>query len=778
MRPRDLAVLAFPRVLEALASHAVSTLGADVCRALRPKSEREAAERALDRQWEFFRLVETSGAPPLAPFPDVRASLAIAEHDGATLTGEQLVEVRLVVTQVHALRRFLRSHAHDFPALADLPAALHALPELERTLTQMLDDTGALRDDASPRLAEVRAGLRDLRHDIEQRLERLVLSSGESEGIAERYVTVRNNRFVVPVKAGAAGSVQGVVQDRSSSGETLFVEPLFAIELNNQLLLLRKEEDREQHRLLTLLTAQVGAARHELGSSLRALATIDALAAGAAFGRRLGCTRPLLGDGVVDLRTARHPELLLAEHAVTPIDVRFDEGCRALIVSGPNTGGKSVALKTLGLLTALAHAGILIPADEGSTVPAVTGIFTDLADDQSIERSLSTFSSHVVNLTEIFRTVTPPALVLLDEPGGGTDPEEGAALAVALVDRLVHAGCLVAAATHYTPVKLYALNDPHVALAAVDVDPQTFEPRYRLVYGAIGDSLGLATARRLALPDEVLAAAEAGRGEPARALAEAIARLDASRRRLDDERTAVVEERAVLAEREREQARLVADLRERKRARWESDLREARQFLRRLKSEGRALLAAQQHAPGNTAADLDAFTRNAAREIDTRAATLAEPAEHVAERTPPTVGDDVALEGSVIRGELIAIQGKTAKVQRDAVTFEVPFAKLRRQAAPAARTPLPPPTTTSDAEDSVEIRLVGLRVHEALARLERFLDDALTRGTPSVRIIHGLGTGALKRAVAEYLNESSHCGDFRDAAPEEGGPAITVADLV
>lgn len=771
MRPRDLDVLAFPKVLDAVAAHTVSTLGADVCRALRPVLDQDAAERALDRQWAFFRLVEIAGAPPLATFPDVRESLAVAEHEGAALTGERLLEVRTVIAQAHGLRRFLRPRAHDFPALADLPEALHTFPELEAALGRALDETGTLRDDASPRLAELRAELRELRSEIELRLERLVTSNVAADGIAERYVTVRNNRFVVPIKTAAMSSVDGVVQDRSASGETLFVEPLFAIALNNRLLLLRKEEEREEARVLTLLTAQVGAVRLELGTSLRTLATIDRLAAGARFARRFRCSRPALTAGVVDVRAARHPELLLTDRPVTEIDIRLDDGCRALIVSGPNTGGKSVALKTLGLLAAMAHAGILVPASEGSTLPAVTGIFADLADDQSIERSLSTFSSHVVNLTEIFRMLRPGALVLLDEPGGGTDPEEGAALAVALIDRLVAVGCLVAAATHYTPVKLYALNDPRIALAAVDVDPRTFEPRYRLVYGSIGDSLGLATARRLALPDDILIAAEAGRGESARALAAAIARLDATRRQLDDERDAIVEERAVLAERERELSTLVADLHERKRTRWETELREARHFVRGLKTEGRALLQSMRAAPGEAAALLAAFSKRAEQDIGAHTAAVAEPATP---EDPPVLGDQVELQGSRISGELIAVQGDAARVRKDAVTFEVPFAKLRRAAARPERRPA---ATATGEGAATELRVVGLRVHEALPRVERLLDDALQHGMPTVRIIHGLGTGALKRAIAAYLSDAPHCEGFRDAPPAEGGAGVTIVDL-
>ena len=774
MRPRDLEVLGFAKVLDALAAFTVSEPGAELCRALVPVATRAAAERALDRQWSFFRVLEVGGPLPLAAFPDVRESLVLASPAGAVLPGERLVEVRTVLRQIQTLQRFLAAGVAGIPALADLPRRLQAFPELEAALSRMLDDAGVLRDDASPRLAELRGALRDLRQQLEERLGRLAQTGGESAGIADRYVTVRNNRFVVPVKAATASRLPGVVQDRSASGETLFVEPMFAIDLNNELLLLRKEEENEERRLLTLLTAQVGGLRDELGRAAAALAEVDALHAGTLLARRWRSTCPAFGDGVVEVRQARHPELLLGGQTAVPIDVRLGAGKRALVVSGPNTGGKTVALKTLGLLTLMARAGVLVPADEGTVVPWVEGVFTDLADDQSIERSLSTFSSHVVNLVDVFAQVRPPALVLLDEPGGGTDPEEGAALAVALIDKLIGAGVLVAAATHYAPVKLYALNEPRVELVAVDVDPVSFAPRYRLVYGSVGESLGLTMARRLRLPADVIDAAEARRDAASRELATAIARLETSRRRFEDEQAAVVEERRALAELESEQARLVGELTERRRDRWSRELEEARAFLRDLKAEGRAVLeVARRRAPDATRA-LAEFSGKAAAAIAARAAEIAAPAAD--DHEPPAVGDEVEVQGTNIRGELIAISGATARLRRGALTFQAPLANLRRRAAER-----PPKErfrpVRSDENVPTELNLVGVRVREALDRLERFLDRAQSAGIDSVRIIHGLGTGALKRAVADFLAATTYASDFHDAEPNAGGPGVTIAQL-
>jgi DNA mismatch repair protein MutS2 len=790
MRPRDLEVLAFPQVLDAVAALALSTVGAEACRALRPLHDRAAAAEALAAQWSLFRIAETSGAIPLAPFPDVREALTLASHDGAILGGERLVEIRTVLRQARTARQFLAPKTAEHPALAHLPRRLEAFPEIEAALSRMLDDAGLLLDSASPLLAELRGRLRDMRQELETRLQRLVSRDTADERMADRYVTVRNNRFVVPMKAAAAPQIDGVVQDRSASGETLFVEPLFAIELNNRLLLTRKEEEAEELRLLSLLTAQIGAVRHEIGTTLAALAELDRLAAGAAFARRYGCTAPRIGDDVVDLRQARHPELLIAGRAVVPIDVRLGDVRRALVLTGPNTGGKSVALKTLGLLTAMAHAGLLVPADEGSTVPHVRAIYTDLGDEQSIERNLSTFSSHVVNLVDIFEHLEAPALVLLDEPGVGTDPDEGAALAIALIEHAIGSGALVAATTHYAPVKLYASNDPRIELAAVDVDPVRFAPRYRLVYGSLGESLGLAMARSLGLPASVLREAETRRSTSARELADAIGRLEASRRRHEQEHEAIVEERRALAELEREHARLVAELRERRRAQWSAELDEARAFVRQLKAEGRELLEVVRRRGPNAARTLGEFVREREEAIVARAADAREEAAP-ASGAPPAVGSEVEVRGSSIRGELAEITGDVARIRRGAVSFRVPLASVRAvggtkggPVTPARRHGASGAASGGsryvDGLDDApsEIRLIGLRAAEALEQLGRFLDRAQSLGLPSVRIVHGVGTGALKRAVAEYLGRTSYCTRFADADPAQGGVGVTVAELL
>jgi len=451
-----------------------------------------------------------------------------------------------------------------------------------------------------------------------------------------------------------------------------------------------------------------------------------------------------------------------------------------LVITGPNTGGKTVALKTLGLLALMAQSGILIPAAEGSRLPCFRGIFADVGDAQSIERNLSTFSAHVANLTEIIGQPETPTLVLLDEPGVGTDPDEGAALGVGLIRVLEAAGARVVVSTHYAAIKVFALSAATCVSAAVDFDLDTLAARYRLVYHSVGESLALPIARRLGLPAAVLEAAQAARTEQDRALAAAMARLEASRRQYET-RLADAEERTrTTAQTQQEVNRLLAELQEKRRRRWADELGAARDFVRRVREQGRELLAAIEQG----AADRRALTRwvreqEAGLEAQAAARAAELPGEQSAPTRvpqPPRIGDLVEVIDTGIRGRLLAVEGTRAWIQRGSLRFEVPAAPLRRIEGPATAAV---EVRVSPAPEGLpqEISLLGLRAKEALATLEPFLDHAVRARYPSVRIIHGIGSGALRRAVAEYLSASAYCSSFRSGEPREGGAGVTIAEL-
>ncbi|MBM4265121.1 MAG: endonuclease MutS2 [Deltaproteobacteria bacterium] len=799
MRAKDLETLELDRLLDELARHASSTAGQEACRALRPRTELTAVRDELQRVADLLA-ISGDEPVPIGGFPDIRPHLAMSHTIGARLSGTELLEVASTLGAVRRLRGYLRSHASERPLLLASLASLHPLPDLDRRLADTLDDEGGLREDASPALRAVRRELRGLRSEIEARLTRLFRGSSGERLFAEPYVTLRNGRFVVPVRAQASAELPGIVQDRSSSGETLFVEPLFAVEPNNRLLIAAREEAEEEARILADLTGLVGENADALGEAFEALVDLDTLAARATFARRHGAICPRIDDAgdasaAIRLRKARHPLLVLTGRPVTPIDVELEAGLRLLVITGPNTGGKSVALKTLGLAAAMAQSGIPILATDDSALPLVGGLWTDIGDRQDVADDLSTFSGHVHNLAEILTASEPGSLVLLDEPGTGTDPDDGAALARVLLQDLVDRGAWVLATTHFQTVKVFALGAERATVAAVDFEPETFAPRYRLIYGSVGPSLGLDMARRLGLPSSLLAAAERERDVASRSFGAAVERLEAERRRYEATAGELEVERDRLREAQVEHKALADELREKRRRKWADELGEAKRFADELRSEGRRLLAETKRDPRSQGLLLKQAGQEQRARIDSREREIAgdAPAPTPTDAASIRPGDQVEVLGSGVRGTLVKIEGQRAQISRGALRFDAPVGKLRRISGAAApkrpAVPMHRLVRETDPESelerprsaaavpSAELNLVGARVAPALARLETFLDRAALDDRTSVRIVHGHGTGALRDAVREYLAGSPYVDRFEEADPHGGGSGATIAHL-
>jgi DNA mismatch repair protein MutS2 len=774
MRERDLLALEFDKVLHLLAGCALSSAGHEACLELSPQTAQAVVEADSERTWQFFRLLEKHLSVPIRQFPDIRSSLEWAAHIGAALEGQKLLHILDVIALSRTLATFFRRHAGDYDQLRDLPETLLAFPSLEDTLRRCLDESGQLKDEASPELRSLRRRIRALNEEIEQRLYSVLRSSQARDVVTDQYITMRNNRFVIPVRPNFHTRLPGIVQDRSGSGETFFIEPMFAVELNNRLLLTRKEIEIEEHRLYVWLTDLVRDELPRLESAFAALVEVDILHAKALLAQKHRCSKPIFGGAAVRLRNARHPLLLATGKPVTPIDILLPEGKTGLIITGPNTGGKTAALKTLGLLCLMAQSGMLIPAEEESRLPVFHGVFADIGDAQSLEQSLSTFSAHVRNVTDILRTLEPPALVLFDEPGGGTDPLEGGALACGLLAHLKERGVQVAASTHLSPVKLLALTDNAYQVAAVDFDLETLTPHYRLHYDTIGQSLGLPMARRLGLPEAVCTAAEATIPSEARQLSQAIAQLEETRDAFERERAHAAREREQAAALRNQQQLLLTELEEKRRRLWRDELAEAKTLVRRLREEGREAVARVRAAQPHARQELTEFLHAQQQTIAAKEHEL-HPVR-IEDSTPLHIGDEVEIREGKIRGELIAIQGDRARIRRGSLTFEVALNQVRQASSVKREHPIRVAVDVAPAS-TPELNLLGLRVHEALPRLETFLDRAVLEQRPSVRIVHGLGTGALRRAVREFLADSPYCSSYTEAPRAEGGNGVTIAEL-
>jgi len=778
MRERDLKALEFDKVIHLVMEFCASEPGREATAALRPSIDAVEVRRRLDSTAEMAGLRSHAGSIPISEFTDQRPYLLAAARAGAILGGEALVKVRDFIVGARHVGGFIRSRVERFPHVAALVHNLLAPKELADAMLGALADDGGILDDASRELKRLRSRLRDERAELEARLLRSLNAPGMESFVSDYIVTIRNRRFVLPMKLNYAERFEGIVQDRSVSGETLFVEPMWAVELNNRLMMLEREAEAEETRILARLTAMVGGYAPELQLTFNAMVALDALNARAIFAERFRCVEPELVDEGIDFIGARHPLLMTSGREVIPIDVKIGAGQRGIVISGPNTGGKTVALKTVGLLSLMAQAGMLIPALAGSKATVFRSVFADIGDEQSIESNLSSFSGHIANLSEIIRSLVEPALVILDEPGAGTDPAEGAALAIGLMNHLGTRRCMLAIATHSTAVKLHAYSQAGFEAAAVDFDAERLEPLYRLKPHTIGQSYGLAVARRLGLPEEIIRAAEQSMGAGTLELTDALKRLDGERAKLNAQAEKLREREAGLARIEQEVLQSAEKTRERGELERKRLRAEVADLIEEIRRDGAALMD-ELKTRTKSRTDLKGFITKAAAKLESLA-PAAEDKTGPRSDAPLKVGDSVEIGD--IRGELIVLESGRAVISRGGLRIEVAPERLRRAAASApenrpARTKAATVTFNVEGGERNELNLIGMRTTDALRKLEEFLDTAFLTNRAEVRIIHGIGSGALRKAVTEYLGTSPYCASFRGAEPHHGGAGATIVQM-
>jgi DNA mismatch repair protein MutS2 len=754
-----------------------------------PLSRLSEVQSALDITGQARQALVAAGPPPLDGVPDVRAILERARAAGSVLDGPELIQLVPVLDAVPKLAGYGRGVRPLAPDVAAVTDSLPPLSDLRDRLRRALDETGALTDHASPRLGQLRREIRGRRRRLVSELELRLRSADAERLFAERFVTVRHGRYVLPVRAEARGRVRGIVHDRSQSGQTLFLEPADAVDANNDLVQLEREEEQETARVLAELTAAVQGRMPDLLSLVQTLGTLDWTFARGHAAERMEATAPSIDSGRrVALRAARHP-LLLAQswndpaRPVVPVDLELTSARPLLIVSGPNAGGKTIALKTLALLSLMAQVGCHLPAAEGSRLPVFSRLFAVIGDEQSVAENLSTFSAFVKQIRRVLEEVDGHSLVLLDELGAGTDPDEGAALAQAILEELEARGALVMATTHLEPLRAFASTHPGARNASVEFDATTLAPTFRLRYDRPGPSYALAIAARLGLAPDLIARAQAHRSEHAARLGELLARLDAHSR-------AEVERARESERRESEAEVRLAAARETEAAAE----RRAQAMLERARAEAAALVADIRRAVDAEWERLKRAERSAEAMHETRrrvrdaAARLraapADPPSSPAEIRP---GMAVTAEHLGLRGEVVAVAGSSATVRAGTLTLRVPAHALRPAPAetPDRSAAAPPARTSRAGGDALpapravasELHLLGRTTDEARDLVEQYLDDAFVAGLPAVRVIHGKGTGALRKTVRTLLSAHPLVASFRDGEPSEGGAGATIAAL-
>ena len=798
MDDKTLHTLEFFKILDRLVGYTAFAGSADRARALRPTNDLFEARQRLADTSEAVQLLTTRPDLTIGGVRDVRSQVELASR-GSVLTAQELLDIKSTLVAARTLVRTFERLENQFPNLYAIVTQIPPPLGLVDGITRTISERGEILDSASPKLATIRRDMRIAHDRLMSKLQRMVSDPATTPYLQDALITQRDGRYVLPLRAEFKGRIKSVIHDQSSSGATLFVEPLAVVELNNQYRELQLAERDEERRLLAELSYQVGAQSHEILQTVEIISELDLALAKAKYAEDIAATEPALQSfqkkpantrhpgSIIRLYRARHP--LLDPETVVPVDVELDPQTYALIITGPNTGGKTVTLKTVGLLVLMAQAGLHIPVHSGSELSIFEKVYADIGDEQSIEQSLSTFSGHVTNIIRILQEADRRSLVILDELGAGTDPQEGAALARALLMHLLDRGITTLVTTHHPELKAFAHATPGVVNASVEFDLDTLRPTYHLTIGLPGRSNALAIAQRLGLPRSIIDEARTELN-PEDIRAEDL--LDEIHRQRDAARQA----RAAADKARQESEQLLATLSTRldkvedeRRSILELARREAEEQIKELQEEIRDLRGALTR----TRQPVDAL-----QAIEERVESLEEKVEKPVERRPQPV-PDLPLRRAIRLGDKVRLrtlntQGVVTSLGENEAEVQVGMMRVRTRLAdlelPGVKPPEPggvavgrpaaaavPPqhsTVSLPASPGIELDLRGQRADEALDKLERYLDAAYLAGLPFVRIIHGKGTGKLRQSVREALSQHPEVKSFEAGGDKEGGDGVTV----
>jgi DNA mismatch repair protein MutS2 len=787
MHEKSLTTLEYPKIIDRLTAEAAFSASKELARALLPSDDADEVRRRQAFTAEARRLIELRPDAGVRGAKDIRRHAAAAER-GVILSPSDLLDVLATLRASDYVSKLVRRLDGNFPLIRSLAEDLPVRPTLEGHIAESIGEEGNVLDSASPELRRLRVEIRSAQQRLQERLGSLV---NEFRGsLQEAIITTRAGRYVLPVRAEARGQVRGIVHDQSGSGATVFIEPLVIVEMNNRLRQLELDEQREVERILQELSDEAGRESPYLRLAVELLAEIDLQFAKARYASLTRASAPAVNTaGRLRLRQARHP-LLIGK--IVPIDFWLGADpdgnpVRMVVITGPNTGGKTVALKTVGLFCLMAQAGLHIPVDDGSEVPVFSSVFADIGDEQSIEQSLSTFSSHLSRIVEILREATSDSLVLLDELGAGTDPTEGSALARAILSHLLERGVETVATTHYSELKVFAHETPGAVNASVEFNVETLSPTYRLSIGLPGRSNALAIAARLGLPEDIANEARGFVGNQGVEMESLLANLATERQAAVDERYQLSMERAEAEYQRREAERQRIEVEEQR----ERILNDARTQARRELEQVQAELArVRSQARRKATEEQLTALRDRTRKLEETTAPIPTrirrpelpPEERLA--GPLEMGDTVFVRTMNQRGEVVGQPNGRGEVevQIGALKVRVPAEQVERLSKRQARTaerpqPITLPKLDEGFTPELQIDLRGWRVEDALEEVDRYLNNAALAGMPFVRLLHGKGTGALRHAIRTELAHHPLVRSLASAPQNEGGEGVTVVTL-
>ncbi|MFB5282277.1 MULTISPECIES: endonuclease MutS2 [Peribacillus] len=784
MHQKALNTLEFTKIKEQLVSHCTSSIGKDKAVQLAPSTDFDEVVRWQEETDESAKVLRLKGNVPLGGIFDIRPHAKRAQI-GGMLSPIELMEIASTIRAGRVLNRFFEEMAEqeiETVLLTEYIESLHPLIDLQQAITYAISEHGEVLDSASEQLRTLRNQLRTNESRVREKLESMIRSSNASKMLSDAIVTIRNDRFVIPVKQEYRSHYGGIIHDQSSSGQTLFIEPQAIVQLNNALQETRVKEQLEIERILTELSVKVGEYTSELLHNVAVLAQLDFVFAKARYAKMINGSKPQLNqEGRVKLFKAKHP--LIPADVVVANDIFLGEEFTTIVITGPNTGGKTVTLKTIGLCTLMAQAGLQIPALDGSEVAVFSAVYADIGDEQSIEQSLSTFSSHMVNIVEILEHVDHESLVLFDELGAGTDPQEGAALAISILDEVYKRGARVIATTHYPELKAYGYDREGVINASVEFDVESLRPTYKLLIGVPGRSNAFEISKRLGLNEKVINHARSHIGEETNQVETMIASLEASRRQAEEEEKEAADYLKQSEKLHRDLQQQIAEYYNERDKLMEKASTEAAAIVENAKKEAEKIIRDLRKLRLEKQADVKEHELIDAKKRLEEAAPELKKSPKMAVSSQKRAwqpGDEVKVTSFGQKGYLIEKASSDEwHVQMGIMKMKVKEADLEfiKSAQKEKQTK---PLTTIKGKDyhvSLELDLRGERYENALSRVEKYIDDALLASYPRVSIIHGKGTGALRQGVQEYLKSHRSVKRIRFGEAGEGGSGVTIVEF-
>ncbi len=789
MNEKALRILEYYKIIDMLKENTVSSMGRDIAAELKPSSDINEVKELLQETTEAVNLILKKGNVPIAGVQDIRGALRKVKIGSALDPGE-LLRVADTLRAARRLKRFIAEDKREesFPIIEYYIDTLTALKNIEDSIQNAIISEEEVSDHASPLLHTLRRKIKDKTAAMREKLNHMITSSAYQKYLQDPIITVRGDRHVIPVKQEFRSNVPGIVHDQSASGATLFIEPMAIVEMNNDVKRLRLDEENEIQRILQELTAMVDEKYDAVKTNMEILATLDFIFAKAKFSLQYRASEPRVNhDRILNIKKARHP--LLKPESVVPIDIYLGQNFNTLVITGPNTGGKTVTLKTIGLLTLMAQSGLHIPAGDYSEVAVFDEVFADIGDEQSIEQSLSTFSSHMTNIVSILSDITPNSLVLFDELGAGTDPTEGAALAMSILELLHKQGIRTVGTTHYSELKVYALTTEGVCNASVEFDVATLRPTYRLLIGVPGKSNAFEISRKLGLRDDIIKRAKEFLSQDDVKFEDLIKSLEDDKKKAEEERDLATRLKIELERSKLDLDRRLEKLEAQKDKIMRDAQREALEVVKKSKEDAENLIRELKEAISRETAEKAALLEQTRQRIRQQESQLEEKIGEAVFRKPTHVPPKDLKIGATVRivnlnqkAQVLTLPDVEGNLTVQAgimkVNVNIANLKLEEDEKPAAH------KSGSSRVSTVKVRSIAAQIdvrgqllEEAMMNVDKYLDDAYLAGLNQATIIHGKGTGVLRSGILQLLKSHSHVKAYRSGGFNEGGIGATIVEI-